>query len=106
MKFPKFQFWHPLCLLTLKGKEERDMNKFRKNESGQGMTEYVIIVALIAVAAIAVVGFFGDVVRNQFYNMTAALAGSSSHSDTGKFVKKAEQEKNQRGMDDFSSSAR
>lgn len=81
------------------------MAKFRKNELGQGMTEYIIIVALIAVAAIAVVGFFGDVVRNQFYNMTAALAGSSSHSDVGKFVKKAEREKNQRGMDDFSSSA-
>jgi Flp pilus assembly pilin Flp len=82
------------------------MVKFRKNEAGQGMTEYIIIVALIAVAAIAVVGFFGDVIRNQFYNMTAALAGSSSHSDVGKFVKKAEKEKNQRGMDDFSSSNR
>jgi Flp pilus assembly pilin Flp len=81
------------------------MAKLRKNELGQGMTEYIIIVALIAVAAIAVVGFFGDVVRNQFYNMTAAIAGSSSHSDVGKFVKKAEREKNQRGMDDFSSSA-
>ena len=81
------------------------MNRIQRNESGQGMTEYIIIVALIAVAAIAVVGFFGDVIRNQFYNMTAALAGSSSHSDVGKFVKKAEREKNQRGMDDFSSSA-
>ena len=81
------------------------MSKLGKKQSGQGMTEYIIIVALIAVAAIAVVGIFGDVVRNQFYNMTAALAGSSSHSDAGKFVKKAEREKNQRGMDDFSSSA-
>ena len=82
------------------------MKKYRHRESGQGMTEYIVIVALIAVAAIAVVGIFGDVVRNQFYNMTAALAGSSSHSDAGKFVKKAEKEKNQRGMDDFSSSVR
>ena len=81
------------------------MKTFRRNQSGQGMTEYIIIVALIAVAAIAVVGFFGDVIRNQFSNMTAALAGSSSHSDVGKFVKKAEREKNQRGMDDFSSSS-
>ncbi len=80
------------------------MRRQRNKESGQGMTEYIVIVALIAVAAIAVVGFFGDVVRTQFYNMTAALAGSSSHSDAGKFVKKAEKEKNQRGMDDFSSS--
>ena len=47
------------------------MDRFRRKESGQGMTEYIIIVALIAVAAIAVVGIFGDVVvRNQFYNMT------------------------------------
>lgn len=81
------------------------MSRFRKDERGQGMTEYIIIVALIAVAAIAVVGFFGDVVRNQFYNMTAALAGSSSHSDVGKFVRKAQREKNQKGLDDFSSAA-
>jgi hypothetical protein len=60
----------------------------------------------VAIAAIAVVGVFGDVVRNQFYNMTAALAGSTSHSDTGKFVKKAEKEKRARGMDDFTSSIR
>ena len=46
------------------------MNRYRKRESGQGMTEYIVIVALIAVAAIAVVGFLSDVVRNQFYNMT------------------------------------
>jgi Flp pilus assembly pilin Flp len=80
--------------------------KFRVSESGQGMTEYIIIVALISIAAIAVIGIFGDVVRNQFYNMTAALAGSSSHSDVGKFVRKAQKEKNQKGMDDFSSSAK
>ena len=82
------------------------IRRFFTSDSGQGMTEYLIIVALVAVAAIAVVGLFGDVVRNQFYNMTAALAGSSAHSDAGKFVKKAEREKNQKGMDDFSSSAR
>ena len=76
--------------------------RHRRSESGQGMTEYVIIVALVAIAAIAVVGFFGDVVRNQFYNMTAALAGSSAHSDPGKFVKKAERENKQKTMDDFS----
>ena len=37
------------------------MRRKRNRESGQGMTEYIVIVALIAVAAIAVVGFFGDV---------------------------------------------
>ena len=31
--------------------------------SGQGMTEYIIIVALIAIAAIGVYSFFGQTVR-------------------------------------------
>lgn len=31
----------------------------KSNERGQGMTEYIILVALIAVAAIAAVKFFG-----------------------------------------------
>ncbi|MDF1534999.1 MAG: hypothetical protein P1S46_00665 [bacterium] len=82
------------------------MKKKRNTQSGQGMTEYIVIVALIAVAAITVVGFFGDVVRNQFYTMTAALAGSPAHGKAKDIVKKAEKEKNQRGMGDFSSPAR
>lgn len=42
---------------------------------GQGMTEYIIIVALIAISAIAAVGFFGDVVREQFVGMAQLLGG-------------------------------
>lgn len=42
---------------------------------GQGMTEYIIIVALIAVAAIAVYGFFGDTIRGQVGAMSQELAG-------------------------------
>ena len=49
-------------------------------EDGQGMTEYVIIVALIAVAAIGVVTAFGDNVRNLFASSTDALAGQASSS--------------------------
>ena len=43
---------------------------------GQGMTEYIIIVALIAVAAIAVYGFFGDTIRGQMGAVTQELAGT------------------------------
>jgi type IV pilus assembly protein PilA len=43
---------------------------------GQGMTEYIIIVALIAIAAIAVYGFFGDTLRNQVGGMAQELAGA------------------------------
>jgi len=45
---------------------------------GQGMTEYIIIVALIAIAAIAVYNLFGDTVRGQIGDMAAELGGQDS----------------------------
>jgi len=47
----------------------------RKRQSGQGMTEYIVIVALVAVAAIAVYQLFGQVVRSQTAAMARELAG-------------------------------
>nr|WP_297460115.1 hypothetical protein [uncultured Halomonas sp.] len=47
----------------------------RKRQLGQGMSEYIIITALIALAAIAVVGSFGNVIQQQFAAMANALAG-------------------------------
>ena len=44
----------------------KKMLNFLKDETGQGMTEYILIVALIAVAAIAVVKIFGKTIQNQF----------------------------------------
>jgi Flp pilus assembly pilin Flp len=53
-----------------------------KNQSGQGMTEYIIIVALIAIAAIAAFSYFGSTVRNQTAAMTEELAGQSGKNET------------------------
>ena len=47
---------------------------------GQGMTEYIIIVALIAVAAIGVYTAFGKTVRGQMAVTAQALAGKSTSS--------------------------
>ncbi|HEU0231182.1 MAG TPA: hypothetical protein VFR20_11460 [Burkholderiaceae bacterium] len=47
----------------------------RAREGGQGMTEYIVIVALVAVAAIAVYQSFGQVVRSQTAAMARELAG-------------------------------
>ena len=44
---------------------------------GQGMTEYIIIVALIAVAAIGVYRLFGDTVREQMAGLAKELSGES-----------------------------
>jgi Flp pilus assembly pilin Flp len=53
------------------------MNFFKhiRNQSGQGMTEYIIIVALIAIAAIAGFSYFGQTVRHQTAAMSESLAG-------------------------------
>ncbi len=50
----------------------------RRVQLGQGMTEYIIIVALIAVAAIGVYQAFGDIIRGQTSVAASTLAGAKS----------------------------
>lgn len=54
-----------------------DHSSFAGLQKGQGMTEYVIIVALIAIAAIAVYQFFGNTVRDQTAAIAQELAGGN-----------------------------
>ncbi len=49
-----------------------------KKARGQGMTEYIIIVALIAIAAIGVITLFGDNVKALFGMSADALAGDTN----------------------------
>ncbi|MBF0256255.1 MAG: hypothetical protein HQL47_07305 [Gammaproteobacteria bacterium] len=56
----------------------------RIKQFGQGMTEYIIIVALIAIAAIAVYGFFGDTIRGQMGAMSEELAGADGSAAQAK----------------------
>ncbi|RYF03334.1 MAG: hypothetical protein EOO78_07445, partial [Oxalobacteraceae bacterium] len=44
---------------------------------GQGMTEYIIFVALIAVAAIGVYQFFGQTIRSQMSAIANEVGGKS-----------------------------
>ncbi len=46
--------------------------------TGQGMTEYIVIVALVAVAAISVYQFFGQTIRNQTAGIAQELSGRSA----------------------------
>jgi pilus assembly protein Flp/PilA len=55
-----------------------------KRAFGQGMTEYIIIVALIAIAAIAVVSLFGGTVRSQMAGMAQEMGGTSANAQVGK----------------------
>ena len=74
------------------------MVRNRLKQLGQGMTEYIIIVALIAIAAIAVYSFFGDTVRTQVGNMAKELGGSAG-TDT---VSTTAPTNGKKGLDDFS----
>lgn len=50
----------------------------RKNKQlGQGMTEYIIIVALIAVSAIGVYSLFGQTLRNQTAGLAMEMSGKA-----------------------------
>ncbi|HUH41056.1 MAG TPA: hypothetical protein VL024_09325, partial [Castellaniella sp.] len=46
-----------------------------QRQRGQGMVEYIIVVALVAVAAIAVYQLFGQVIRAQTAAMAKEIAG-------------------------------
>ena len=49
-----------------------------RRQAGQGMTEYIVIVALIAVAAIATYQFFGQTIRNQTAGIAREVAGQTA----------------------------
>ncbi len=49
-----------------------------RRQRGQGMTEYIVIVALIAVAAIGVYRFFGQTIRHQTAGLALEVAGTDA----------------------------
>lgn len=49
----------------------------KRSVLGQGMTEYIIIVALIAIAAIGVFGAYGNVTKGQVGAIAAELGGKN-----------------------------
>ncbi len=58
------------------------MSGYLRRQAGQGMTEYVVIVALVAVAAIAVYQYLGQVVRSQTAAMARELAGEDGSAQS------------------------
>lgn len=82
----------------------RQPGKFTQH--GQGMTEYIIIVALIAVAAIAAFQFFGQTIRSQTSGIANEVAGQSATPaiDAAKSsATKTDSERAKKGLDNYSS---
>ena len=53
------------------------MRNLQKRKEGQAMTEYIIITAVIALAALTVFGLFGDVIRAKMNGVIAAFGGQA-----------------------------
>jgi Flp pilus assembly pilin Flp len=76
------------------------LGKIRK---GQGLTEYIIIVALVAVAGIGIVNIFGNQLRNQFNTIVRAMAGSTT-ATVESLADKAGTEANQKNLSTYAGS--
>ncbi len=53
-----------------------------KKQKGQGMAEYALIVALVAIASIAILTIFGDQIRDIFRASSKQLGGDESQQVT------------------------
>lgn len=59
-------------------------NKKPRQDKGQGLIEYIILVAIIAVASIGIVRSLGQVTYTQFANITQAMQGKAGRKlETG-----------------------
>jgi Flp pilus assembly pilin Flp len=74
-----------------------------KNRRGQGLTEYIVITALVAVAAIGIVNIFGNQLRNQFHTIVSAMSGSTDAKVTS-LAGKAQKEANQKNLSNYAES--
>ena len=50
--------------------KDLSISRLRRDESGQGMAEYIIIVILVAIIVLVAIRLFGKSVYNQFNNAT------------------------------------
>ncbi|MBQ4314927.1 MAG: hypothetical protein IJW08_08155 [Lentisphaeria bacterium] len=52
-------------------------NRMRRRERGQAMVEYVILIAVVALAALFVLGAFSDRLREMIAGVTNTLGGEA-----------------------------
>ncbi len=76
-------------------------------QRGQGMTEYIIIVIVVAIAAIGVYTFFGQTVRQDVAGMAKELSGQSAGENIAAAKKAADTASGEaaasKGLGDYSS---
>lgn len=77
---------------------------------GQGMTEYIVVVALIAVAAIGIYTLFGQTLRNQTAGLALEMSGQDANAAIGNAQANANTASNnanqRKGLDNYNLSNR
>src|SRR4051794_1635136 len=73
-----------------------------KNQRGQGLIEYLILVCLVAVSAIAILSVVGTNVKEQYARISNSLAGDKAKVSVTKPSKTTYQ---QRGLNDYTESS-
>lgn len=81
----------------------RSRRSLLSNRKGQGLTEYIIVVALVAIAAIGVVNIFGNQLRNQFSTIVAAMSGSTT-AKVQSLAEEAKTESNKKNLSTYAGS--
>jgi len=79
---------------------KKSVQNYRR-KSGQGMVEYIILVALVAIAAIGITELLGQTVRTKLAEITASL--QEKGTTVGKDLPSVDEKYvTRRGMSDFS----
>lgn len=73
-----------------------------RGRKGQGLMEYLVLVALISVSAIAVVSVVGTNIREQFAQISTALRNGKEKI---RFTRAGRATYQERGLDDYAESA-
>jgi pilus assembly protein Flp/PilA len=79
----------------------RRTTAYLRNETGQGTSEYIIIVALIAIAAISIISSFGQNIRALFSVSANAVGGNTSQATTEAGGTGTDHEAVKKGLDRF-----
>jgi len=53
------------------------LNRFVREDDGQDLVEYALLLALVALAAITAMGLLGTAINNKYDSATASLNGAS-----------------------------
>lgn len=61
-----------------------------KRKSGQALTEYIIIVVIVALAAISIVAIFSDTIRAKFGGAVEELGGDTAAKDAALDVRSSQ----------------